>query len=127
MFSHITIGTNDIEASKKFYDSTFAALGIAPASVDAKGRLNYVTATGRLMITKPINGEPATAGNGETLGFVAPSAEAARAWHDAGVANGGVTCENPPGIRHLASGDLYLAYLRDPTGHKLCALYRVPA
>ncbi|MCE2574427.1 VOC family protein [Komagataeibacter sp. FNDCR2] len=126
MFSHITIGANDIEASRKFYDSTLGALGIKPAQTDAKGRLLYATDTGRLMVTKPINGQPATGANGGTIGFGASSAAAVNAWHAAGVANGGVTCENPPGIRQTTVGALYLAYLRDPAGNKLCAVYHVP-
>mgnify|MGYP003363341854 CR=1 FL=1 len=127
MFSHITIGSNDIEASKKFYNATLGALSVAPSDIDAKGRLRYVTENGRLIVTSPVNGQPATAANGGTIGFVASSEQAVDAWHAAGLANGGVTCEDPPGIRHLPTGDLYLAYLRDPTGNKLCALYSVKA
>ncbi|MDT8871553.1 VOC family protein [Komagataeibacter rhaeticus] len=127
MFSHITIGSNDIAASRKFYNATLGALGVAPAEVNAKGRLVYATDTGRLIVTRPVNGQPATAANGGTIGFAAASEQAVDAWHAAGVANGGVTCEDPPGIRHLPTGDLYLAYLRDPTGNKLCALHRVKA
>ena len=127
MFSHITIGSNDIAASRKFYNATLGALGVASAEVNAKGRLVYATDPGRLIVTRPVNGQPATAANGGTIGFAAASEQAVDAWHAAGVANGGVTCEDPPGIRHLPTGDLYLAYLRDPTGNKLCALHRVKA
>lgn len=127
MFSHITLGSNDIAASKKFYDATLGALGIAPSDINAKGRLIYTTDHGRLIVTSPVNGQPATAANGGTIGFVAGSEQEVDAWHAAGVANGGVPCEDPPGIRHMPTGDLYLAYLRDPTGNKLCALYRVTA
>lgn len=73
------------------------------------------------MIEVPINGEPATYGNGSTIGFAANSAAEVDAWHAAGTANGGTTCEDPPGER--ANG-AYLAYLRDPAGNKLCAVYR---
>ncbi|RFD19462.1 VOC family protein, partial [Komagataeibacter melaceti] len=76
MFSHITIGANDIAASRRFYDSTLGALGIRPAQTDAKGRLIYATDTGRLMVTKPLNGQPATGANGGTIGFAASSAAA---------------------------------------------------
>ncbi|MCE2563488.1 VOC family protein [Komagataeibacter sp. FNDCF1] len=127
MFSHITIGSNDIEASKKFYNATLGALSVAPSGIDAKGRLRYMTENGRLIVTAPVDGQPATAANGGTIGFAASSEQAVDAWHAAGVANGGVTCEDPPGIRHLPTGDLYLAYLRDPTGNKLCALYPIKA
>jgi len=124
MFSHIVIGANDIEASRKFYDKVLGTLGIAPGEFDEKGRVWYSLSAGLLGITKPINGEPASCGNGSTIGFKVNSREQLEAWHAAGVANGGVTCEDPPGIR--PSG-LYLAYLRDPAGNKLCALLRPAA
>lgn len=121
MFSHIMIGANDIAASKKFYDATLGALGHKPGNSDPNGRVFYMTPTGIFALTKPINGQPATAANGATVGFAAASPEAANAWHAAGLANGGTTCEDPPGLR--PSG-LYLAYLRDPSGNKICALHR---
>ncbi|MFE8873747.1 VOC family protein [Acetobacter persici] len=127
MFSHIMLGSNDIARSKQFYDAVLAAMGCAPAEPNAKGRLTYTHGGGRLVITKPLNGEPATAGNGSTIGFAVASPEEADAWHKAGVANGGEAIENPPGVRHSPTGDLYLAYLRDPDGNKLCALYRMPS
>ena len=125
MFSHITLGSNNIAASKKFYDATLGALSVAPSDINAKGRLVYTTDYGRLIVTSPVNGQPATPANGGTIGFAASSEQAVAAWHAAGMANGGVACEDPPGIRHMPTGDLYLAYLRDPTGNKLCALYRI--
>ncbi|MGD8417797.1 MAG: VOC family protein [Pseudomonadales bacterium] len=122
MFSHIMIGANDMEASRKFYDAVLGALGHKPGVMDPKGRCFYRTPTGVFALTTPINGEPATHGNGSTIGFLAESPEAAEAWHAAGLANGGTTCEDPPGVRE-GSG-LYLAYLRDPSGNKICALHR---
>lgn len=122
MFSHIMIGANDMEASRKFYDAVLGALGHKPATVDPKGRCFYRSSTGVFALTQPINGEPATHGNGGTIGFLAESPEAADAWHAAGLANGGTTCEDPPGERE-GSG-MYLAYLRDPSGNKICALHR---
>ena len=121
MFSHVMVGANDVEASKKFYDAVLGALGHKPGSMDDRGRCFYRTRTGVFAITPPINGEAATHGNGSTIGFAAASAEEADAWHAAGVANGGTPCEDPPGER--PSG-LYLAYLRDPAGNKICALHR---
>lgn len=123
MFSHIMLGSNDISRSKMFYDATLGVIGCAPAEVDAKGRLAYAHSGGRLIVTKPLNGQPATAANGGTIGFAMSSAAQVDAWHKAGVENGGEAIENPPGIRHTPMGDLYLAYLRDPDGNKLCALY----
>ncbi|WP_111638368.1 VOC family protein [Marinomonas shanghaiensis] len=125
MFSHIMLGANDVQASKAFYDATFKTLGYGEGFVDPKGRCFYRTDTGTFAITKPINGDAATHGNGSTIGFAATSEEAVNAWHAAGVANGGISCEDAPGIRALGKTQLYLAYLRDPSGNKLCAMYRL--
>ena len=124
MFSHIMIGTNDLEKAKVFYDALLGTLGVKPARVDGH-RIFYRTKTGVFSVSKPINGEPATHANGGTIGFAAESPEQADAWHAAGIANGATTCEEPPGIRE-GGVKLYLAYLRDPDGNKLCALYRLP-
>ena len=126
MFSHITIGSNDLARSKTFYDRLFAATGGEPGVEDAKGRLVYTHRGGRLIITKPIDGKAATAANGSTIGFTMDSPEEANAWHEAGVTNGGTAIEEPPGERTKPAGRMYLAYLRDPDGNKLCALYRFP-
>ncbi len=126
MFSHIMLGADDITASKAFYDAAFGALGVPEGVVDEWGRVVYAHAGGRFLLTKPIDGQPASHGNGSTMGFVAASPGAADAWHAAGLAHGGTACENPPGIRQGTAGrTLYLAYLRDPSGNKLCALHRV--
>jgi catechol 2,3-dioxygenase-like lactoylglutathione lyase family enzyme len=125
MFSHIMIGSNDIARSKKFYDAVFAAMGAKPGVEDAKGRLIYTHNGGRFMVSKPIDGKPASHANGGTIGFAMSGREQADAWHTAGVANGGSSIEDPPGVRQGAAGELYLAYLRDPDGHKLCALHRI--
>ena len=127
MFSHVMVGSNDIARSKKFYDALFGAVGGKPGTEDAKGRLIYAHNGGRLMVSKPIDGEPATHANGGTIGFTVTGSEEADAWHKAGVANGGTAIEDPPGVRQGAAGPIYLAYLRDPDGTKLCALHRVPA
>jgi catechol 2,3-dioxygenase-like lactoylglutathione lyase family enzyme len=124
MFSHIMIGTNDLEKAKSFYDTLLGTLGVGPAMVDGH-RIFYMTPTGIFSVSKPINGEPACHANGGTIGFAASSPEQAAAWHAAGVANGGTTCEEPPGVREGGMGKMYLAYLRDPDGNKLCALHRM--
>ena len=125
MFSHVMLGADDLEASRRFYDALLGTLGIGPG-VAHKNRYFYRNKTGTFAITTPINGEPACHGNGSTLGFLAESSVQADAFHAAGVANGGQTCEDPPGFREGPSGQLYLAYLRDPSGNKICALYRPP-
>ena len=125
MYSHNMVGTNDVAKAKTFYDATFQAIGGKPGIVDDKGRLIYMHNGGLFLVTKPIDGEPATAGNGCTIGFAMDGPEQAKAWHDAGVAAGGTSIEDPPGVREGGFGQLYLAYLRDPSGNKLCALHRV--
>lgn len=126
MFSHVMVGALDIAQSKAFYDATFAALGGPAGRIDERGRVVYEHGGGRFLVTLPIDGEPATAANGGTIGFVAASPEAADAWHAAGLANGGTAIQNPPGIRNATENRVvYLAYLRDPAGNKLCALHRI--
>ena len=126
MFSHIMLGADDIAASKAFYDAALGALGVPEGVVDEWRRVVYAHAGGRFLLTKPIDGQPASHGNGSTMGFAAASTEAADAWHAAGLANGGTACESPPGIRQGTAGrTLYLAYLRDPAGNKLCAAHRI--
>ena len=124
MFSHVMIGTNDLDKAKTFYDAVLGTLGVPPAHVDGH-RIFYRTPTGVLSVSKPINGQPATAPNGGTIGFTASSPEQAAAWHAAGLAHGGSTCEDLPGVRAGAMGKMYLAYLRDPDGNKICALHRM--
>lgn len=123
MFSHIMVGANNVEEAKKFYDAILGTLGHEPGVIDDKGRCFYFTKSGIFSITKPIDGQPASHGNGSTVGFAAADPAAADAWHIAGLANGGTACEDPPGVR--GGSNLYLAYLRDPSGNKLCALHRM--
>jgi len=125
MFSHVMVGANDLDAARKFYDAVLGTLGLPAAVMDEKGRLFYLSPTGVFAVTKPINGAPATSANGGTVGFVVADPATVDAWHAAGVANGGTTCEDPPCVREGGLGKMYLAYLRDPSGNKLCALHRM--
>ena len=124
MYSHMMVGSNDIEKSKAFYDALFTATGGNPGITDPKGRLVYMHNGGIFLVTPPIDGQPATHGNGMTIGFAMKDPAEADAWHKAGAAAGGKPIEDPPGWREGANGRLYLAYLRDPDGNKLCALHR---
>ena len=124
MFSHIMIGANDLDRAKSFYDPLLATLDVPPSVVD-RHRIFYRTPTGIFAVSLPIDGEPATCANGGTIGFACKSPEQADAWHAAGIANGGTTCEDPPGVREGPAGKLYLAYLRHPDGNKLCGLCRL--
>ena len=125
MFNHIMLGTNDLEKSRQFYDAFLAALGV-PAGVANKNRYFWRGNGGTFRVSTPINGQPATHGNGSTTGFACTSTEQADAAHAAGIAAGGVTCEDPPGWRGEGPAALDLAYLRDPDGNKLCLAYRKP-
>ncbi len=127
MFTHIMVGTNDIARSKKFYDAVFAAMDIPPAEISATGRISYGKHGARFLVTPPLDGKPATPANGGTISFQAENSAMADAWHKAGVENGGKAIENPPGVRQTPVGPLYLAYLRDPDGNKLCIACKVPA
>ena len=121
MFSHIMLGADDIAASRQFYDAIFAAIGVAPGFEDPKGRIFWRTPAGIFAISRPIDGRPASGGNGSTIGFAIGSTEKVDAWHAAGVAHGGTSIEDPPGFRPGAP--YYLAYLRDPAGNKLCGMH----
>jgi len=127
MYSHVMLGSNDLDRSKTFYDALFAATGGKEGKIDPKGRLVYVNNGGILLITKPIDGGAASHGNGSTIGFAVDGPEQAQAWEKAGVAAGGTAIEDPPGVRSGSGVNLYLAYLRDPDGNKLCALHRLPS
>jgi catechol 2,3-dioxygenase-like lactoylglutathione lyase family enzyme len=127
MFSHIMVGSNDIERSRHFYDALFAVAGVKTGGQDDRGRLFYRHNGAVFMITPPIDGQPASQGNGSTIGFTLESAEQVDAWHRAGLEAGGTAIEKPPGPRQGSFGLLYLAYLRDPDGNKLCGLHRLPA
>ncbi len=126
MFSHVMVGANDLETSRKFYDATLGALGIGPGVIDRDIRYFYRSPAGVFSVTLPLDQQKATAANGSTIGFAAKSAEQVDAFHAAGLANGGVSCEDPPGYREGPSDKMYLAYLRDPVGNKLCAIFREP-
>ena len=123
MFSHVMIGANDLEASRKFYDAVLGTLNIPAGVMNKDMRYFYRSPTGTFSITRPIDGQLATHANGGTIGFLADSPEQVHAFHTAGIANGGTTCEEPPGERQGPFGALYLAYLRDPSGNKICALH----
>ncbi|WP_370679304.1 VOC family protein [Comamonas sp. GB3 AK4-5] len=125
MFSHIMVGTNNLDAAHNFYNSLLGTLGAKPGFVD-RHRIFWRHAGNTFSVSVPINGEPANVGNGSTFGFATESIEQANAAHTAGLAAGGVTCEDPPGWRGEGKGAMYLAYLRDPDGNKICLVYRQP-
>ncbi len=124
MFSHLMIGANNLEASRAFYDAALGALGIRPSRVDPKGRAMYLHNGSIFMLTQPIDGNAACGANGGTIGFAAATTEEANAFHKAGLETGGMAIEDPPGWRENNELKLYLAYLKDPSGNKICAMCR---
>lgn len=128
MFNHVMIGSNDIERSKRFYDAVLGTLGAGEPvrNVAASGhtRLFYRHEGSTFCVTEPINGDQATCANGGTIAFKCHSPEQVKEFHDIAVANGGTSIEDPPGERSNNLGTMHLAYVRDPDGHKLCAIHR---
>ncbi len=128
MFNHVMVGTSDIERSKRFYDALLGMLGAGEPmrNVGPSGhtRLFYRHDGNTFCVTEPINGEQASVANGGTIGFKCSSPEQVKQFHDVAVANGGTSCEEPPGPREGGLGVLHLSYVRDPDGNKLCALHR---
>ena len=120
MFSHVMVGSNDLERSRQFYDALFGK----PGRADDKGRLSYGRRGSVFMVSNPIDGQPACRANGATSGSAFHPPVEVDAGHAGGCAAGGTSCEDPPGYRENAFGKLYLAYLRDPDGNKLCGLHR---
>jgi catechol 2,3-dioxygenase-like lactoylglutathione lyase family enzyme len=124
MLSHVILGTNDVVTAVEFYDAVLATIGIGRRFLDASGAgYGTLDETGidTFWLTKPIDGHPATVGNGTNVAFVAPSREAVRDFHDRGLELGG-TSEGEPGIREEAHPNFYAAYLRDPDGNKIVAI-----
>lgn len=127
MFNHVMVGSNDIERSKQFYNAVLATLGVDEPLVNKTDtghtRLFYRHDGNMFSVTEPINDEPATCANGATIGFKCHSAEQVREFHDTAVVHGGTSIEAAPGLRQGSLGAMHLAYVRDPDGNKLCAIY----
>jgi catechol 2,3-dioxygenase-like lactoylglutathione lyase family enzyme len=128
MFSHVMVGSSDIDRSKRFYDAVLGVLGAGEAmrNLNSTGqtRLFYRHDGGTFCVSEPLNGEPASFGNGGTIGFKCSSPELVRKFHDTAVEHGGTSVEDPPGLREGSLGPIHLSYVRDPDGNKLCAMHR---
>ena len=129
MFSHVMVGANDIEKSKLFYDKVLGVLGADEGRLfpNLTGQIRYFYFLDGMTfcISEPIDDKPATSANGSTIGFNVKNVAMGDKWHKAGVENGGESIEDPPGIRQYDEIKIYLAYLRDPSGNKLCAIKRL--
>ena len=124
MFSHVHVGSNDPARSKRFYDAILAVLGGGEGVKDPERDRYFYNHDGAMLIVgRPLDDGEATVSNGATIGFRVDSPEQGDEWVRAGVENGGTLIEDAPGIRDKGErGQIYLAYLRDPDGNKLCAL-----
>jgi catechol 2,3-dioxygenase-like lactoylglutathione lyase family enzyme len=119
IFTHVVVGTNDLDKAVKFYDAALAPLGVTRLGPLGDHAFMYGTAEGpEFLVTKPANGQPACFANGGTIGFKAPTRKAVHEFHDGGLANGG-SDEGQPGPRAFAP-TAYASYLRDPDGNKIC-------
>lgn len=123
VFTHVSVGSNDLEKSRSFYDKVLGALGLKRL-FDGETASAWGSEQPALMVTKPIDGQPATRANGGTVGFAAATREAVNNFHAEALANGG-TCDGPPGPRQFAP-NAYGAYVRDPDGNKFCAYCYAP-
>ncbi|MEP2101746.1 MAG: VOC family protein [Parasphingorhabdus sp.] len=128
MFSHVMVGSNNIERSKSFYNAVLGTLGAGEPMVDVKEdgttRLFYIHNSNIFSVSQPIDGQSATVANGATIGFACSSPEQVKEFHDVAIDNGAKSIEDPPGPRSSTMGEMHLSYVRDPDGHKLCAMYR---
>lgn len=128
MFSHIMIGTNDVDRAQAFYTQVLSVLGAGEPLVDVNAtgqtRLFYIHDGSILAITQPINGEPAGTANGATIGFACNSPEQVKELHAAAIAAGATDIEDPPGPREGSMGVMHLCYFLDPDGHKICGIHR---
>ncbi len=128
MLNHVMIGASDIDKTKSFYDAVLGVLGAGAAmehiNDTGQKRLFYIHDGSTFSVSEPINGEPATAANGSTIGFICNSPEQVKEFHDAAIANGGTSVEDPPGPREGTMGLMHLCYFLDPDGHKICGIHR---
>ncbi len=128
MLNHVMIGSNDIERTKAFYNKVLGVLGcrepMAHVNDTGQTRLFYIHNGHTFSVSEPINGKPAEPSNGSTIGFLCDSPEQVVALHDAAVAAGGTSVEDPPGPREGSMGVMHLCYFLDPDGHKICGIHR---
>ncbi len=130
MFTYISFGTSDLERAVRFYDATMGALGHKRCEVTGWdgwagwGTYEQHGATElALWVCKPLDGKPASAGNGTMVALGARSWKQVDEFHAAALANGG-TSEGSPGLRLQYNPDFYACYVRDPDGNKLAVVCR---
>jgi catechol 2,3-dioxygenase-like lactoylglutathione lyase family enzyme len=117
MIHHVSLGTNDLERAKIFYDAVLQHLG--QRFLKQSDRiLAYGLTEVLFSLERPVDGMGANAGNGTHIAFHAGHRNTVHACHEAGIANGGIS-EGAPGIRAEYDSHYYAAFLRDPDGHKI--------
>ena len=129
MIGYVTVGSNDLDKSRNFYDALMPVIGAGRIMEFGDNFTMYGTGMGKpaLAIAQPYDGNPATAGNGNMASIVVDSRAKVDALHAKAIELGG-SDEGPPGVR----GDdgpqaFYGAYFRDPDGNKLAAFRIGPA
>lgn len=119
--SHVSIGTNDFDRAVRFYDKVMATLGCRRLE-EFPGAAAYGKRYPEFWVQKPIDGYPASIGNGTHFGFIATSRDMVQAFHDAALEAGG-TDNGAPGARPQYGPQYYGCFVRDPDGHKIEAAF----
>jgi catechol 2,3-dioxygenase-like lactoylglutathione lyase family enzyme len=129
MIGYVTLGSNDLEKARTYYDALFGSMGAGRLMEFGENFTMYGTAWGKpaVAITKAYNGEPATAGNGNMVALVLDARDKVDALYAKALELGG-SDEGPPGLRGEEGPQaFYGAYFRDPEGNKFCAFRIGPA
>jgi catechol 2,3-dioxygenase-like lactoylglutathione lyase family enzyme len=117
MIHHLSLGTNDVARARRFYEAAFPVIGLHLMQ-DKETELIYGASTFLVSLIVPINGHPATTGNGTHVAFAAEDRGMVHRFHAVALANGG-TDDGAPGLRPEYNANCYGAFVRDPDGNKI--------
>lgn len=120
MIHHVSVGTNDLARSKRFYDAVLPMVGMVRLAED-EGGLGYGSGTFHFSVQVPIDGAPATVGNGSHIAFAVEDRSMVEEFYRAALDHGG-SDEGAPGPRSHYDAHYYAAFVRDPDGHKIEAV-----
>lgn len=120
MIHHVSFGTDDIGRARAFYDAVFSVLGLRLIKQDEKGA-HYGTGDILFSLVLPVNGQPATPGNGVHVAFAAKDQAMVREFHRVALEQGGAE-DGAPGVRGEYNANYYGAFVRDPDGNKIEAV-----